>query len=568
MAAFDYTDSSLSTPLLRAIFNCKKEEVCRALNQGFSPNLQDNRGWTPIHEAAILSERSDCLKVLINWEPDNINYQTFLGETALLLACENNNIEGAKLLLKKSNCNVNLPTNEGVSPLHVASNNKNLNIVKLLIEFGAKVNSQDLNGYTPLHETVSPGKCFQNCVDEISLEICQHILNHGANLNVLECEGNHPFHLACQNGLKKCLSFVHSVSKQDIVNLKNTDGRTPLMMGVQSKDISVVDTLLSLGANPNFADKSGITALHLAAHSANFEVFNIILNASTSECITEYCTFDEERDIANLENVSISKRINSLICLAIDTEDLLFLNKVLKSNLNPAVFRCPVIHAENVMKKSVTLHTPVSFLLESKMCDLGERTVDFLQTLIDHQSPLNITSQYQLITYINPACACLVALNDCPKDLVIECLKVLLHHGADPDEPYGRITRMSFAMEQACMRGCVEAVMLILQYSNILEPEDVLNWIEHETSSHQERIIEMLIPLAPYYKPSIRLLPHLSTFQMKLALKPKVYNLASYCRHVIRKQLHEETKLIPVLFKTKLCGLELPKDLLVYLSYK
>lgn len=565
MAAFDYTDSSLSTPLLRAIFNCKKEEVCSALNQGFSPNLQDNRGWTPIHEAAILSERSDCLKALLNWEPDNINYQTFLGETALLLACQHNNIKGAKLLLKESKCNVNLPNNEGVSPLHVASNNKNLNVVKLLIVFGAKVDSQDLNGYTPLHETVSAGKCFQDHVDEVSLEICQHLLNHGANLNVLECEGNHPFHLACQNGLKKCLSFVHSLSKQDTINLKNTDGRTPLMMGVQSKDLSVVEILLSLGANPNFADKSGITALHLAAHSANFEVFNIILKASTNECITEYCTFDEKREIANLGNISTRKRINSLICLAIDTEDLLFLNKVLKSDLNPAVLWCPIIHSENVMKKSVTLDTPVSFLLESKMFDLGEKTVEFLQTLIVHQSPLNITSKYQSINYVNPVCACLVALNDCPKDLVIKCLKVLLHHGADPDEPYGR---MSFAMEQACMRGCFEAVMLILQYSNVLEPEDVLNWIEHETSSHQERIIEMLIPLAPYYKPSIRLLPHLSASQRQFVLKPKLYNMASYCRSVIRKQLHEETKLVPVSFKTKLCGLEIPKELLIYLSYK
>lgn len=560
MAVFDYPDPVLTTPLLRAIFNCEKEEVHKALNQGFSPNLQDNRGWTPLHEAAKLSERSDCLKELLNWDSDNINNQTFLGETPLFVACEYENITGVKLLLNNSKCDVNCPNSEGGSPLHVACNRKNLPLVKLLIEFGAKVNSQDFNGYTPLHEAVSGRRTN---IDDLCVGICQHLVSHGANVDVLEFEGNHTFHLACQSGLQKSLVFLHRTTKlDDIINLKNVDGRTPLMMGVQSKKLSLVELLLTLGADPNVADKSNVTALHLAAHSANFEIFEMVHSASSSECITKYCTFFEERD---LENILKSKRINSLICLAIDTEDLPFLNKVLESDLHPAALWCPVVHAENLMKKSFTLHTPISFLLESKMFDLGERTVEFLQTLIGHHSPLKMVSKRQPINYINPVCACLVALNDCPTDVVIQCLKLLLHHGADPDEPYGR---MSFAMEQACMRTCVEAVMLLLQYSNVLEPEDVLHWIEYETANHQESTIETLIPLAPYYRPSVALLPHISTPKRKLLFKPQVYSLASYCRHVIRKQLHEESKLDPLSFRRKLAELELPKEVFRYLSYK
>lgn len=561
--AFDYTDGAFATPLLRAIVNCDPKEVKEALNKGYSSNLPDNRGWTPLHEAANDDSRSECLKEILAHGQVSINSQTFQGETALFLACEKGLITTVKLLLKVRKCNVNLPNSEGVSPLHVACLKGNLEVVKGLIKFGAKVNSQDFNGYTPLHEAVAFEDGSINVRDRVVFDICQYILRHGGDSDIAEYEGNYPFHLACQNGLLKSSKLLLAKSKQfDTINMSNNDGRTPLMMAVQSKNLKLLEEMLAQGADPNVADKSGITALHLAAHTGCFDIFDTTHKATSDECLSKYCTFDEERDFSKILK---SKRIHSLICLAIDTEDLDFVRKVLRCSFISGVLECPVIHAENLVKKSFTLHSPVSFLLESKMYDLGSQTLNFLEVLIENKSPLKITSKQPLITYINPLCAGLVALNDCPRKLVLSCLEKLLKHEADPDEPYGR---MPFAMEQACMRGCTEAVLLLLENSNVLEPEDVLKWIEQETSSNQEKTVEVLLPLAPYYKPTESLLPDLMDSPKRhLLLTPKVYPLANYCRSVIRHQLHRESD-SPQEFRQKLQQLKslLPLEIYNFLN--
>uniref|UniRef100_A0A1B6J2G2 Uncharacterized protein n=1 Tax=Homalodisca liturata TaxID=320908 RepID=A0A1B6J2G2_9HEMI len=564
--AFDYNDAVFATPLIRAIYNHNVEGVREALDRGFSANLPDNRGWTPLHEAASKDASSECLKELLAHSSAVVNSQTFEGNTPLFLACQNGCLNAVNLLLKQSKCDVNLANIEEVPPLNVACSKGNFKIVQLLVEFGAKVNAQDFNGYTALHEAVlhpTSRRGVREQQDEIRHEICRFLLRHNANPDVLEDEGNLPFHFACQSGLLKTLTLLFTSSKQhDLINFRNKDGRTPLMLAVQSHNLSVVQALLSQGANANVADNSNVTPLHLAAHSANFDIFNSLHSVTSNEFILKYCTVDEERDFEVIFN---KKRINSLICLAIDTEDLSFLVKVLESNFDPAVLQCPVIHAENLVKKSFTLHTPISFLLESKMYDLGEKTLEFLLALINHGSQLRVVSKISSISYVDPICASLVALNDCPVSTVVRCIRMLLQHGADPDEPHGR---MPHAMEQACMRGCAEAVLLLLQYSNILEPEDVIRWIEQETSTEQQEIVKVLLPLAPYYTPSDRLLPDLvDSPQRKALLAPKVYPLTNYCRTVIRQQVREESKTSLSKFRQNLFDLFLPKDLCMFLSY-
>ncbi|XP_054271157.1 serine/threonine-protein phosphatase 6 regulatory ankyrin repeat subunit B-like [Macrosteles quadrilineatus] len=560
--AFDYTDWALSTPLVRAVVNNKPEDVREALNRGFSANLPDNRGWTPVHEAAAEDTRNECLKELLSHKSADINAQTFLKETPLYVASQRNCVKNVKLLLEQKKCNVNLSQVSDMTPLHVACSEGNVLIVKQLIEFGAKVNVTDHDDYTPLHATVA-SHGLNRRRDNVSYDICRCILENGGKPDVIEYQGNYPFHFACQNGLFKCAKLLLSVSKQnDLINLKNHDERTPLMIAVQSLNVPVVEYLLDQGADVNIADSMTVTALHLAAHTGDFRLFSLILRETNNECILKYCTFDEERDF---ERLTSGKRLNSLICLAIDTENLEFLNQVLKSDLDAAALVCPVIHAENFFTKSFTLHTPISFLLECKMCELGNLTLDFLLTLIEHGVPLKVTSKHMLVNYISPICAGLVALNDSPPDIVLKCLKVLLHRNADPDEPHGR---MPFAMEQAIMRQNTEAVLLLLQHSNVLEPEDIIHWIIDETSGNQEKIIEALLPLAPYYKPSEQLLPDLTdSIKRKELLTQKVHPLTHYCRTVIRKQLHKETESCPTLFRRHLSGLMIPKDLYSFLSF-
>ncbi|XP_054265085.1 serine/threonine-protein phosphatase 6 regulatory ankyrin repeat subunit B-like [Macrosteles quadrilineatus] len=557
-------DWALFTPLVRAVVDNKPEDVREALNLGFSANFPDGDGWTPVHHAAAEDTRNECLKELLTHKSADINAQTFLDQTPLYVASERNCVKNVKLLLEQKKCNINLGGMGNMTPLHVACCDGNVLIAKQLIEFGAEVNAKDYTNYTPLHAIVD-SHTFNRGGDNICYDICKRLLENGCNPDVIDLNGNHPFHLACYNGLFKCAYFLLSVSKQnDLINLKNRDEQTPLMSAVLSRNVPLVEYLLDQGADVNIADSMTDTALHHAATTGDFGLFSLILRETNKECILKYCTFDEGRDF---EGLASGKRMNSLICLAINTGNLEFLNQVLKSDLDPAALACPV--QKYPFNNSFTLHAPISFLLEFKMCELGNSTLDFLHTLIEHGFPIKVTSKHPLVNYISPICAGLVALDNSPPDIVLKCLKVLLHRNADPDEPHGR---MPFAMEQAIKRQNTEAVLLLLQHSNVLEPEDVIHWILltalDNTSGNQVKIIEALLPLAPYYQPSEQLLPDLTDIlKRKELLTQKVYPLTHYCRTVIRKQLHKETESCPTLFRQHLSGLMIPKELYSFLSF-
>ena len=59
-------------------------------------------------------------------------------------------------------------------PLSKASLQNNLEIVKLLVENGAKINSNDVSGWTP----------FQNAIKEKHLEVIHFLMDNGADLKI------------------------------------------------------------------------------------------------------------------------------------------------------------------------------------------------------------------------------------------------------------------------------------------------------------------------------------------------------------------------------------------------
>ena len=84
----------------------------------------------------------------------NINYQIcrtnyaleyYEGETALIIAAKNNNIEIVKLLLE-SNCNIDLQSINGWTALTFSSYKNYVEIVTLLLEYGSNPNIQNRYG--------------------------------------------------------------------------------------------------------------------------------------------------------------------------------------------------------------------------------------------------------------------------------------------------------------------------------------------------------------------------------------------------------------------------------------
>jgi ankyrin repeat protein len=90
---------------------------------------------------------SDYNKLLSNLSVDSY------GNTILMKAIENNDINGVKYLIKNG-ANINHQLKCGSTALMVAAVNGNLSIVKYLVKNGADVNLGHPNGYNALTESI------------------------------------------------------------------------------------------------------------------------------------------------------------------------------------------------------------------------------------------------------------------------------------------------------------------------------------------------------------------------------------------------------------------------------
>lgn len=114
--------------------------------------VRDNHNWTCLHHA-VKSGSVECIKFLLTIKELDTAAESFEGETALHIACTIPNIssEIVSMLVEANADLINFVNNEEVDLLKVAVVRKRLDIVKFLIDNGAPVNKQDLDGDTALH---------------------------------------------------------------------------------------------------------------------------------------------------------------------------------------------------------------------------------------------------------------------------------------------------------------------------------------------------------------------------------------------------------------------------------
>lgn len=107
---------------------------------------------------------------------------------------------------------------------------------------------------TPLHWAVRQS-CFQ---------ACKILLDNGADPLIIDTEGYTTLHIAAQLGYWPILALILSYNDGDFINVKDKEGRTPIMMALSGKQMLTTRVLCALGAKLNAADKNLNTVLHHA----------------------------------------------------------------------------------------------------------------------------------------------------------------------------------------------------------------------------------------------------------------------------------------------------------------
>lgn len=143
--------------------------------------------------------------------------------------------------------------------------------MKTIIECDANINLYDSNGWTPLHHACETGDG----------NIVKILLDNQADLFKFSNKGYYPIHIASLNNhyeiVKMLINNAHENNKNSILEQKNNEKATPLLLAAKKGNIETVQTLLNYGADIYALDELKWTALHHATFNC-FSPYKKLIN--------------------------------------------------------------------------------------------------------------------------------------------------------------------------------------------------------------------------------------------------------------------------------------------------
>ncbi|WP_041223614.1 ankyrin repeat domain-containing protein [Deferribacter desulfuricans] len=294
------------------------------MEDGIDINLRGFRGYSLLHEIIISQEFYDkpdesfkLIKKLIDKGID-VNIRDDFGITPLLLSIEKQRFDIANYFLQhgadinsKDICGRTLIHNFIANYVYTSEyyqliDNKNyMEIIEFMIHNGAKPNTKDNIGQTPL-ATIGNSK--------ISLKIAEYLISLGLDVDDRDVFGLSSVIYAWLEKSYDLLNLylkyskeisVSDVKKYDLLTflecfLKDYDYKTinyiyntsithtPLHLAIDTNDIKVIDFFLKKGIYINARDENLMTPLHYAASNGNLEIVKFLVENGADINLTSW----------------------------------------------------------------------------------------------------------------------------------------------------------------------------------------------------------------------------------------------------------------------------------------
>ena len=379
--------------------SCSKDVLETIINQGEDANVTSKNNVTA-SMTACLNRNEDAINVLLN-AGANTNIidadgdtclQTALGKGCRLASTvadyEGHNylhhrgcsIENLQAMIDHG-ANVNATNKMSETALMLACQKQNIIAMRVLLDPEANPDIADVKGDTLLHNAIQK---------HVSKETLHAIIDHGVDVNAINHKGESALLLACETGQKESVSLLlragayddtmsclHKVLKGEYdheilqmlldhgvpVNAANKNQQTAYMLACHQGNIDAMCTLVNAGADPNIKDSDDKTCLHRVVHGGSRKY---ILQA----------IIDHGADVNAVNNEGAT--VLMLVCEAGQKE---VVNIFLRAEADTSIVD---VHGDTCLHK--LLH---------RECDQ-----ETLQMLLDHGVPVNATNKNQQTAYM------------------------------------------------------------------------------------------------------------------------------------------------------------------------
>ncbi|XP_056380407.1 ankyrin repeat and SOCS box protein 14 isoform X2 [Hyla sarda] len=224
----------------------------------------DERGWTPLHEAAAQRHKTILEITLKSTDHSVCEQKTLKGETPLFLSVDHCRLDNVSFLLS-NNCDPDAKNNVEDSPLVIAIRHGSYDTASILLRHNANVNLACADNRTALHEAAKLGRT----------DITGLLLHGGADPDYTSNFGFTPLALAAQNGHTEVMELL--IQKGASVVAQASDSASILFEAASASNPDAVSLLLEYGADANIPKHSGHLPIHRAAYRGHLLVLSTLI---------------------------------------------------------------------------------------------------------------------------------------------------------------------------------------------------------------------------------------------------------------------------------------------------
>ena len=255
--------------LLKAARYGQTAKIKKLLEEGVSLESKGDDGKTVVMVAAHYGRMSDVTYLIEAGA--RLDARDNEGQTLLHLLAASGDARARKALslaISKS-ADLNAKNNEGLTPVALALDKKRYDKMQILLDAGANVNVT-----IKVKDETMPLAIY--AYEKTTAAVCKQILAKGADINAkIEPSGNTLLHRVVFWNNKDMTEHVLSLNPS--LEMRNGDGRTPLMVALEKDRWPLAELLLEKGANVTGKDMYGQTVTHYLESSKQLELLKKVI---------------------------------------------------------------------------------------------------------------------------------------------------------------------------------------------------------------------------------------------------------------------------------------------------